>query len=310
MKRILLTGAFLMALSFTANAQIITSFETADGIQVGPIDGQDNWSITNDEETENYYVSADLNATEGVNALRVDTGAAPDDFLHGVLSPLYNITGSLYTISQDIYIDELNANGSDAYLDQYAYNTTTQQLSLASRLIFSYDGTLVIADGFTTGTTINYEEVGEYTAGDWFNLKVEYNFTEGTINYFINSELVYEGTAWGAQVVNVFAYRHDNYLTGYNIDNIRFIAGTASVKPTTEVAVSVFPNPSNSIVNIANVEGLNSVALVDLNGRTVKNVSFNATSQAQVNISDLANGVYMMTINSDKGAVTKKIVKN
>ncbi|WP_407934909.1 T9SS type A sorting domain-containing protein, partial [Flavobacterium lindanitolerans] len=33
-------------------------------------------------------------------------------------------------------------------------------------------------------------------------------------------------------------------------------------------------------------------------------------SSAQVNISDLSAGVYMMNINSDQGSVTKKIIKN
>jgi len=50
--------------------------------------------------------------------------------------------------------------------------------------------------------------------------------------------------------------------------------------------------------------------MTDLNGRVVKQNSYSNVSEVQVNISDLASGVYMMNIKSDKGSVTKKIIKN
>jgi hypothetical protein len=75
---------------------------------------------------------------------------------------------------------------------------------------------------------------------------------------------------------------------------------------------SVYPNPSNNVVNISNdVNGiLNGVTITDINGRTVKSVQFNNVATAQVNISDLSAGMYMMNIASDQGNVTKKIIKN
>lgn len=89
------------------------------------------------------------------------------------------------------------------------------------------------------------------------------------------------------------------------------VSETASTGKTDANAFSVYPNPSNSIVNIANAKAqINGVKLTDINGRTVKAASFDGVSTAQVNIADLSAGVYMMTINSDKGAVTKKVVKN
>ncbi|WP_116787458.1 T9SS type A sorting domain-containing protein [Flavobacterium psychrotrophum] len=75
--------------------------------------------------------------------------------------------------------------------------------------------------------------------------------------------------------------------------------------------IAVFPNPTSNVVNVASAGALvNNVAVTDLNGRTVKSAKFDGVTNAQVNISDLASGVYMMTISSDKGTSTKKIVKN
>ena len=47
---------------------------------------------------------------------------------------------------------------------------------------------------------------------------------------------------------------------------------------------------------------------VDFSG--YKTFAYFKTEIDQVNISDLSSGVYMMNITSEKGSVTKKIIKN
>jgi hypothetical protein len=80
-----------------------------------------------------------------------------------------------------------------------------------------------------------------------------------------------------------------------------------------EVSASNFetyPNPATSIVNISSKNnGINSVIMTDVNGRTVKNVNVASVTEAQINISDLAAGVYIMKIFSNEGTATKKIIK-
>jgi len=90
------------------------------------------------------------------------------------------------------------------------------------------------------------------------------------------------------------------------------VTGTMGVTAPSVASFSVSPNPANTVVTIANGNNalVNAVSVSDMNGRVVKTAAFDGVAQAQVNVSDLANGVYMMTISSDKGSVTKKIVKN
>ncbi|NBL64192.1 T9SS type A sorting domain-containing protein [Flavobacterium sp. NST-5] len=94
----------------------------------------------------------------------------------------------------------------------------------------------------------------------------------------------------------------DDFAVTLNLSNEKFTSNT----------LTVHPNPSNGIINISNSADvlLSNIAVMDINGRTVKNVSLNNVSEAQINISDLSAGVYMMNISSDQGTVTKKIVKN
>ncbi|KGO94856.1 T9SS-dependent choice-of-anchor J family protein [Flavobacterium subsaxonicum] len=86
----------------------------------------------------------------------------------------------------------------------------------------------------------------------------------------------------------------------------------ASVKDVLASQLSVSPNPATNVVNITNTSNIlvDGASIADLNGRVVKSVKFNGVADAQVNISDLASGVYMMTITSDKGTTTKKVIKN
>jgi hypothetical protein len=93
------------------------------------------------------------------------------------------------------------------------------------------------------------------------------------------------------------------------------IATTSTILGTNDAIASqfsVFPNPATNVINIANAENIlvNGVEIVDINGRTVKSVKFDNVSEAQINISDLASGMYLVNISSDKGTTTKKIVKN
>ena len=73
---------------------------------------------------------------------------------------------------------------------------------------------------------------------------------------------------------------------------------------------AVYPNPANNVVNFSNDVNavVSTVAMADLNGRVVKSTTVNAT-EGNISISDLATGIYMMTITTDQGVAVKKIVK-
>ncbi len=75
-------------------------------------------------------------------------------------------------------------------------------------------------------------------------------------------------------------------------------------------SVSVYPNPASNVLNIANAESLRNIAIVDLNGRTVKSNSYNGVSDATIDISNLSAGMYMINISTDSGTQTQKIIKN
>ena len=78
-----------------------------------------------------------------------------------------------------------------------------------------------------------------------------------------------------------------------------------------ESKFSTYPNPAKNVINVTNTTdaSISSIEMTDLNGRVVKSVKFSNVPEAQVSVSDLAQGVYMMKIVSDKGIATKKVIK-
>ena len=88
-----------------------------------------------------------------------------------------------------------------------------------------------------------------------------------------------------------------------------------SVLGTNEFLNSKFaisPNPANDFITLSNTDNIivKSISMTDLNGRVVKQVSYSDASNIQVNVSDLASGMYLMNITSDQGTATKKVVIN
>lgn len=96
------------------------------------------------------------------------------------------------------------------------------------------------------------------------------------------------------------------------LDTIAISGPTANVVDVDATEFAVYPNPATNVINVANANNtlLSAINIVDLNGRTVKSMKYDGATQAQINISDLASGVYIMNIASDRGTTTKKIVKN
>ncbi len=131
----------------------------------------------------------------------------------------------------------------------------------------------------------------------------------GAAGTIINKTL--DLSSFAGQTVYV-AFRHfdctdQDFLS---IDDVT-VTRTLSTENFFKTNFAVYPNPATSVLNItsSNNAAINAASITDINGRTVKTVSMNAVSEAQINISDLTAGVYFLNVTSDAGTGTSKIVK-
>jgi hypothetical protein len=78
---------------------------------------------------------------------------------------------------------------------------------------------------------------------------------------------------------------------------------------TQEISKNVFniyPNPSSDFININTKEKVNNIEIYDATGRKVIS---DIVSKNQIDIRNLANGVYYIRINTDKNNLTSKFIK-
>jgi len=94
------------------------------------------------------------------------------------------------------------------------------------------------------------------------------------------------------------------------VDDVKVTSGALGTDGLTAAEFVMYPNPATDVVNIAgNNLAINTVTVADLNGRIVKTLSANGTGNAKVDLSGLSAGIYVMTVESDAGTATKKIIK-
>jgi len=313
MKKIVLLAGLLFGTHYFASAQQNISFETSEGYTIGALHGQNGWTVEDDDDggrgTNNVIIST-THHSNGANSLKFVADEEDNALLYDVYK-LVTPGGTLFSITQDVFIDGIDdADGSD--LGIVTVNIQGADRIPTSAFNFKYDGTIDVLSAYNAiEDEYDFENVGTFQDQTWYHIKTTFNLTAGTVKYYLNDELVYTATLPSGQTVNAIAYEFDDYTTSFYIDNIVFNTDIAGMGKADAAKFSVFPNPATNNVTITSTNNaiVNGVTITDLNGRMVKTVTLNGVTDARVNIAELSAGIYMMNIASDKGTVTKKIVK-
>lgn len=108
----------------------------------------------------------------------------------------------------------------------------------------------------------------------------------------------------------------DRYYASSVYQNITFNVTTfttTSVGSTlnNQLAVNVYPNPASSYIQVALDMPLNAqITITDLSGKTVVNQNhhFGTSNQATVDIANLQNGMYLVSISANGISTTKRLM--
>ena len=98
---------------------------------------------------------------------------------------------------------------------------------------------------------------------------------------------------------------YSNYSHGGN-DCITPLMGIESI--VEDNSISIYPNPTNSEVNISSENIINSIEIFNSLGQRVYYSVVNSTDKV-IDISSFTNGVYILGVNTEKGVIRKKIIK-
>ncbi len=328
-------------LFFTENCETLTIGNVSTDL-TGATAGQGNWYTYTPTTAvpagtlSDYQVVND--AVSNSKALQVtgSTGAAGSRYLSQDVSTAWTGRTSGNDIIQLEY-DFFTGSGvttSKNTFRTYIYNFDGAAVTAVAG--FHYDPATLKLSGWayydntaTAGGVVGYYTFNLVTGGlildanTWYRLGVAYDYNTGDITWKDANGLFYSGVTSASSGIDitecdfaVSAGTGNTVSNNFLVDNVQITAVAAesllSVNTNSVVSndFSVFPNPTKDIINVSNkLTSINSVEISDLNGRVVNTVNSIDAQNVQINISDLSSGIYMMKIVSDKGIITKKVIK-
>lgn len=74
------------------------------------------------------------------------------------------------------------------------------------------------------------------------------------------------------------------------------------------VVFSIFPNPASEMIQVQ-FRGMKTITISNITGQMVKHMVSGSNYIEKVDISDLKDGIYFLTLDTDRGAVSSKFIK-
>jgi len=216
------------------------------------------------------------------------------------------ISNETYSLKSSTLIafTELATNDFDSNYDSKRLATPVslfslnndKELGIQGRSVFNEDQ--VIPLGFST----QVEENQEYTIsigsleGELLSLATIY-LKDNLLNTITNlSETDYSFTSNQGSQTSRFVIVFTNELLGSNEISFETIA--------------VYPNPTQNNLTINSpIADITSIEIYDLRGRSVGVTTLDYKNSCQIDMSELKSAMYFVKINTDKGTITKRIIK-
>lgn len=346
MKKILLL--FIISIGFTLNAQGLLS-EDCSFLSLGDVgtdltgatEGQTGWRVKALAGTLLSDMSViDIGGEYG-NAFQL-TGSSVSTTATKII---YNTTIADSWATRTIN-NEIAEVTFDFFTGPVSTSKNSQRVALYNSTGVVIGGILVVMDTKEVKGIARYDNagtVGNYVFGlgtsattpiilesnTWYKLGFSFNKTTGEIKWKEGTGLFNRfviGVSTGIDVAHLdllatsilFSGEVNSVSSVGVFDNITATATSTDTLLAIEKITdsnsnfSVYPNPVTNLISVSskNNAAITAVSLTDLKGRIIKNQSFDTVATIEMNVTDLASGMYLMTIVSNEGTATKKIVKN
>jgi len=235
----------------------------------------------------------------------------------------YNNDGTgLYTIPENIGLEEdisisySNAIGdvdNDGKADIAVLNCLPENVFLWKNASENDNNWLKVK---LIGTESNRQGIGSFIEIS-VNGEKQYNYTlcgEGYLGQ--NSAYEFFGIGDAIQIdyikVNWLSGQVDMILNPQINEHLTMVEGDhpLNIDALSENPVSVYPNPSRSIVHISGLENYQEgvLQLVDLSGKVIQQLAIDSPDQ-ELNVSQLKSGIYILNLSTAQALENIKIVK-
>ncbi|APY00065.1 T9SS type A sorting domain-containing protein [Lacinutrix venerupis] len=113
-----------------------------------------------------------------------------------------------------------------------------------------------------------------------------------------------QNVALNWQGASGFSVTSSQGTISFFFDTLVISENTLTTKEFSLNKVSIYPNPTNNIINIKSNNAIQNVELYDVLGKKVK-----TTKASTISLNSFSKGIYIMKVTTDKGIVTKKVTK-
>lgn len=95
----------------------------------------------------------------------------------------------------------------------------------------------------------------------------------------------------------------------YYIDDIEFDNSVSILENDWSDKWTLAPNPSTGIVRLEGLQAANyDLQVMDLNGRLILKTNTSQLNKGELNLSNLNNGIYLITISNEQGSESRKLI--
>lgn len=260
----------------SVNIGTVLNFTTIISPIVGDELPADNTFVYNQTVVGSYDPN-DITCLQGANVSPSQIG----NFLHYVIN--FENTGSYY--AENVVVQDI--------IDASKYDISSLQILNASHTMeakVNGNKAEFVFKNINLAATSGNPPVGGH-GNVLFKIRTKTNL--GTNDFVSKSAKIY------------FDY---NAPIDTNIAQTTFTTLSNSVN-VADNSITVYPNPTKSLINITSHETIESVELYDIQGRILEK-SFQNSDTVSLDISNRQNGIYFIKITSEKGSKVEKIVKN
>lgn len=151
------------------------------------------------------------------------------------------------------------------------------------------------------GLTVNFTDTSS-GATAWY-----WNFGDGTTSNLQNPEHSY--TAIGNYPVKLYV---ENLNKSWDELSKNISLTTMGITENSDAVFDLYPNPTNKIltVSLSNLSSKINYQIIDYSGKIVLENSIQNCNLFTIDISNLANGLYFITLKSNESSTFRKIIKN
>jgi PKD repeat protein len=227
-------------------------------------------------------------------------GGSPATSTEDVVTVTYAEAGTYFTATLTAYNeDETISNTKSIYVTVASVDPDAVEANFTTDPAYT-DLYIYRMLAVETGTTVTYTSTCNENTDH-----IAWTFEGGNPATSTNTTVAVAYTTAGSYTTT---------LVAYNADETRTDTLTLSVTVTDPVAVeenaiseiSVYPNPTSSIINIA-AEGMQNITIIDMTGRVVMSKDVNSNFET-ISAEGFAKANYMVRITTADGVVVKNIV--